>query len=1414
MLQRTSPNNHNGRGGIIFESYEANNANNSNIATTGNIRTTTAVAATRSQPQRDFGNGSIGAGGAGGSSSSSHNRSPLPSILDNIMTEAARVDKNNNNNAALLANHVNNAGPQSSVVLSKKPMPSPSPSSAPLQPAEQSATLGVGRSSSKTGMVNKLVSLFANKHKEQNNNNNDFLQQGSSPSPTNTTTTGSSLQQKLKQTIQFHVPQKQQQSPSLNNNHHHHHHQGGTASSPPTTMTTNHNTNHPSSSNNNTTTTIPSILLYPALRSSNNTAQSIISTSGNVTVYSAGTTTGGGEDEDASSYNPTGWPGTVDKRGRTYMMEPSYSESEDGSNASPQKQQGRSSNARGVVVGVGSRLVGSQQQQQQQMKEGISPSKIRSMFQGDNTTNNYPVQNYRNEDAMSQQQQQQHQLQPPPPAAASVTEKRQFSFDGNSSAVRAELNEWLTGDVDDNKANDLEEDDNGYYDVDEVIHSHQNNGRSSGPIDLDSCYSSGNYQSHETKATATATATATGSVVVDLDEAYERRFDLPNNISETKTAADIQLEVALGMSTTFTNKRLTTLPNNKSSMGIGNAAGGGSRSFSYSSPPPPPNHSKLDKVVDEEEAKQLQGIDLSGSAQRVRASGKRLPSPKIYNEEVDFDSYNNSNNNINSSYSSPQRIIQQQSSTGLSTTLSEEALRWNNSISAPPRAGASMNFRGYIGFLDKTKDVPNLMDDLEGSSEASTSLGTGVGSSRQHNYAGNNNTNNMGLALPITTAARKSSMSNNHHRPSSLVSSSNGGFDSGSDVFDGIQEEQFGPMEKDILNVNSEQLQVGGVIAQQQQQQRPPRHSSMPPLKNQSVKQQQQEKQNAFANFDGENLPYSTQFNPFTNGHRGGTSRALLNTNDDARSSRPSQPHHQHFDTGTGNVDFFDPSLDISAVTKGSSADVHHLDEGDLEEIEDDFDDESFPDLSIYYVQPELVRKMVRAFRKICTGQMEISSNRSEETMLYDFENLVDTKKAFALFEMRSRIMETDIDRGLERRGGTNIVDDIVLTPHFQAAARVRDAVIVSKAWRDGATPKDVVTAHLLTRRSAKEYFVRRPIQRIVRPGQSYYNQFDMPQYWLEEVKWLDDTDFMLMRCQSLGFGTMKGFEMFTIGDCQSILLKMTSDNCTQLRRELRSAMLRQIEAEELMSDEIDLDGDENIVAEAEQLYRDATIEVKTLSVKLVLADKAFTLVRNRMEKLVETIESLLVQIENGDESDDDHTSSSTRSDDVDESDNGSYSSQESQDRDKLVARAKRAELSAEVAVREALLAKQEAEKIKSDKQREIDNLKEKLADMETKSQLLASEHRLGYMNGGNNSYLDKLEAKSFLESTFDRDREEAAARKERLKQKFRERQRSLSKPEEEEQPERNQNQLKDEEIYQHLDFYSRSLNAVSANKS
>lgn len=143
--------------------------------------------------------------------------------------------------------------------------------------------------------------------------------------------------------------------------------------------------------------------------------------------------------------------------------------------------------------------------------------------------------------------------------------------------------------------------------------------------------------------------------------------------------------------------------------------------------------------------------------------------------------------------------------------------------------------------------------------------------------------------------------------------------------------------------------------------------------------------------------------------------------------------------------------------------------------------------------------------------------------------------------------------------------------------------------------------------------------------------------------------------------------------------------------------MMCQIEAEEIMQEEIDLDGDQYVVAEAEQLYRDATVDVKQLSMKLVLADKAFSLVRSRMEKLVETIESLLVHIEDGDAADEAPSSSE---DDVEDF------VDEEQEREKLVSRAKRAEMSAEIAIRETLLARQEAEKIKSEKQREIDDLK------------------------------------------------------------------------------------------------------------
>jgi hypothetical protein len=267
--------------------------------------------------------------------------------------------------------------------------------------------------------------------------------------------------------------------------------------------------------------------------------------------------------------------------------------------------------------------------------------------------------------------------------------------------------------------------------------------------------------------------------------------------------------------------------------------------------------------------------------------------------------------------------------------------------------------------------------------------------------------------------------------------------------------------------------------------------------------------------------------------------------------------------------------------------------------------------------------------------------------------------------------------------------------------------------------------------------------------------------------------------------------------------------------------MMCQIEAEEVMQEEIDLDGDQHIVAEAEQLYRDATVEVKHLSMKLVLADKAFSLVRSRMEKLVETIESLLLHMEDGGAPDDASSSSEGEcSEDDDE-----YVD-EDRAREKLFERAKRAEMSAEIAIRETLLAKQEAEKIKAEKQREIDDLKvslyeisqltnicmpadnshkcnihvqDKLAEMETQSQHLASRYS-SFLAGS--SYLDKIDAKSILEGSFDRDMEDARqAARDRAKLKFR--QQSQSRPTTKAVSNRG------EEIYQSLDFYSRSLNSV-----
>jgi hypothetical protein len=161
----------------------------------------------------------------------------------------------------------------------------------------------------------------------------------------------------------------------------------------------------------------------------------------------------------------------------------------------------------------------------------------------------------------------------------------------------------------------------------------------------------------------------------------------------------------------------------------------------------------------------------------------------------------------------------------------------------------------------------------------------------------------------------------------------------------------------------------------------------------------------------------------------------------------------------------------------------------------------------------------------------------------------------------------------------------------------------------------------------------------------------------------------------------------------------------------LNRATARQIDVEELMKEEGD-DG-EGMMTEAEMIYLSSMEEVKTISRKLVVAEKAFSLVRDRIEKLVAKYEALLVKIENENYA----PSSIVTCESSCYSDGDSYySDEDDREKEMLARRAQRAELRAELAVREALLRRQEVKKVQIEKQREIAALHGKLAELQSES--------------------------------------------------------------------------------------------------
>jgi hypothetical protein len=133
-------------------------------------------------------------------------------------------------------------------------------------------------------------------------------------------------------------------------------------------------------------------------------------------------------------------------------------------------------------------------------------------------------------------------------------------------------------------------------------------------------------------------------------------------------------------------------------------------------------------------------------------------------------------------------------------------------------------------------------------------------------------------------------------------------------------------------------------------------------------------------------------------------------------------------------------------------------------------------------------------------------------------------------------------------------------------------------------------------------------------------------------------------------------------------------------------------------------------MTEAEFAYLASMEDVKMISKKLVQAEQAFALVRDRIKKLIAKYETILMKIET--------ESSIVSYESSFYSDYGSayWDEIERKDRELWAKRAKRAEIRAEIAAREAFLAKQETRQIQEAKQRELDLLKQKLLEVQSEA--------------------------------------------------------------------------------------------------
>lgn len=687
--------------------------------------------------------------------------------------------------------------------------------------------------------------------------------------------------------------------------------------------------------------------------------------------------------------------------------------------------------------------------------------------------------------------------------------------------------------------------------------------------------------------------------------------------------------------------------------------------------------------------------------------------------------------------SSMSKLQQQQ------TQLTEERLTMKNRFSAPERNFNNGTAAGYRGLLDKTRDVPNLIDDT--SSDCTSAITTA--------------TNDMEQASNYKQQMQK-------QREQQHVNTIDE-----EDRNEGFHEHVLGATSRTNMEKMSLALLGGGLTTIQT------------------------------TTGDFNNRKTASDFD-----------ENLSNSDCDQYGFAKIPAFHEMVNAGTRQRDQSFTSQSLRFHSEDSN---EHAFRPRIKDKSSNFDfmtgsyraTDPYHDFSQYYIPPEVMQVLVKKFRKMS----------AERSQYFDFEEDLereeDATKAFALSEMRSRIMEKDIERGLERRGGTTTVDDIVLTDYHKAAMRVRDTVIVAKAWHDGATPQDVVNTANLTRRDEHTYFIPRMDTSAKRSGE----------YTWEEVNWLDDNALTQYRCHSLGPRHLKGTEMFTIGDCQSILLKLSNERCQELRFELNEATATQIEAEGIMKEEGEtFDG---MMTEAEMTYLSSMEDVKSISQKLVLAEKSFALVKDRIEKLVAKYEALLVHFEN----DESVAPSSVFSYESSYVSDYSFAAAKQREDATLARRAQRAELKAELNARESLLSKQGRSAMRKEKEKELNNLRARIADLQSeastaftdKDRSVALARALTRSNQANRSTSggDNGEAEG---------RSSSRSKINDIKQRFRNRsaakvhfQSDISPAKQspvtnQQAAERFTNNVQNsfhrtvgEEMFQHLDFYERSLKAV-----